>query len=199
MMLVEQTNVPTAALPVAEFKDHLRLGSGFADDGLQDSLLETYLRAALAAVEARIGKALFSRSFAWSLTAWRDFGAQVLPIAPVTSIAAVTITDAEDQAETVDPGRYLLEKDMQRPRLVARALVLPSIPVGGHATIAFEAGFGPAWSDLPADLRQAVFLLAAHFYDQRGSASGEAAEMPQAVALLLTRWRGVRLFGGGAG
>ena len=40
------------ALPVAEFRDHLQLGSGFADDGMQDSVLIAQLRAALAAVQA---------------------------------------------------------------------------------------------------------------------------------------------------
>ena len=35
MMLTEQTAVPAAALPVQALKDHLRLGSGFADAGLQ--------------------------------------------------------------------------------------------------------------------------------------------------------------------
>lgn len=50
MMLSEVTAVPLAALPVAEFKDHLRLGTGFADDGAQDALVEGYLRAAIAAV-----------------------------------------------------------------------------------------------------------------------------------------------------
>ena len=31
-----------AALPVADFKDHLRLGTGFADDAVQDGVLEGY-------------------------------------------------------------------------------------------------------------------------------------------------------------
>ena len=52
MMLVEETTVPMSALPVAEFKDHLRLGSGFSDDGIQDALLDAHLRAAMAAIEA---------------------------------------------------------------------------------------------------------------------------------------------------
>ena len=52
MMLIEETTVPVAALPVAQLKDHMRLGSGFSDDGLQDTVLETYLRAAIAAIEA---------------------------------------------------------------------------------------------------------------------------------------------------
>ncbi len=63
MMLVEQTSVPVAALPVAEFKDHLRLGTGFADDGVQDSVLESYLRASMAAIEARTGKVLITRGY----------------------------------------------------------------------------------------------------------------------------------------
>ena len=57
-MLIEQTSVPVSALPVAEFKDHLRLGAGFADGALQDAVLETCLRAAISSIEARTGKAL---------------------------------------------------------------------------------------------------------------------------------------------
>ncbi|MGC1487410.1 MAG: hypothetical protein WA784_06440, partial [Albidovulum sp.] len=72
MMLIEQTGVLTAALPVQEFKEHLRLGTGFADDTVQDTLAETYLRAALAAIEGRIGKALLERDFLLTLSRWRN-------------------------------------------------------------------------------------------------------------------------------
>ncbi|NHX27193.1 hypothetical protein HA397_24790, partial [Escherichia coli] len=46
MMLIEQTTVPANALPVAQLRDHLRLGTGFADDGAENALLEALLRAA---------------------------------------------------------------------------------------------------------------------------------------------------------
>ncbi len=65
MMLVEETTVPQAAIPVAQFKEHLRLGTGFSDDGLQDVVLEGFLRAAMAAIEGRIGKILIEREFSW--------------------------------------------------------------------------------------------------------------------------------------
>lgn len=198
MMLVEQTTVPVTALPVAEFKEHLRLGTGFADDGVQDSVLEAYLRAAMAAVEARTGKILIARSFTWSLTAWRDLAAQALPVAPVSAITALTITDRLGADEVVDPGRYVLEPDTHRPRLVATGLCLPSIPVAGGAEIGFDAGFGAAWSDIPADLAQAVFLLAAHYYEHRHDTGAVNGEMPHGVAALIQRYRNVRLFGGGA-
>ena len=49
MMLTEETPVPSLALPVAEMKDHLRMGSGFADDGLQDGLIAGVLASGRAA------------------------------------------------------------------------------------------------------------------------------------------------------
>ena len=46
-MLIEETNVPDAALPVAAFKAHLRMGTGFAEDTLQDAVLGSFLRSAM--------------------------------------------------------------------------------------------------------------------------------------------------------
>lgn len=198
MMLVEQTTVPGTALPVAQFKDHLRLGTGFADDGVQDQVLETYLRAAMAAIEARTGKILLSREFTWTLTAWRDLASQALPVAPVTQVLSLEIHDRLGGAEVIDPTRYGLAPDMHRPRLVSTGLCLPAIPVGGQAVIGFEAGFGSAWGDLPADLVQAVMMLAATYYENRaGGAMTGQGELPAAIAALVQRYRTVRLFGGG--
>src|SRR6056297_1223845 len=64
MMLIEETTVPQSALPLGLFKEHLRLGSGFSDDGLQDGLLEGFLRSAMAAIEGRTSKVLIERDFA---------------------------------------------------------------------------------------------------------------------------------------
>ncbi len=199
MMLVEQTTVPGAVLPVAQFKDHLRLGTGFADDGVQDAVLETCLRAAIAAIEARTGKILLSRSFTWALSAWRDLASQALPVAPVGQITSLKIIDRLGGEEVINTARYVLEPDMHRPRLVSTGLCLPAIPVGGQIVIGFEAGFGAGWSDIPADLAQAVMMLAASYYDNRADTGGSGGESqwPSAVATLIQRYRTVRLFGGG--
>jgi uncharacterized phiE125 gp8 family phage protein len=196
MMLMEQTQMATAALPVAEFRDHMRLGTGFDDDGVQDGGLETFLRAAIAAVEGRTGKVLISRDFLYTLRAWRDLGAQVLPVAPVTAINSFVIVDRTGAETTIDAAKYMLEQDMQRPRLVSTGFVLPQIPVAGEARIAFTAGFATRWSDLPADLAQAVFLLAAHYYEHRHETAVGEALMPFGVRTLLERYRTLRLFGG---
>ncbi len=196
MMLMEQTQVPSAALPVAEFKDHLRLGTGFGDDGVQDGVLETFLRAAMAAVEARTNKVLIIRDYTYTLSAWRDLGAQGLPVAPVSAITAFVITDRLGAQTTIDPAKYVLEQDMHRPRLVSTGFVLPQIPVAGQARIEFTAGFANAWGDLPADLAQAVMLLASHYYEHRHETAVGEVTMPFGVNALLERYRNIRLFGG---
>ena len=83
MILIEDTTIPDAALPVVEFKAHLRLGTGFGDEALADSVLKGFLRAAIAAIEARTTKVLITRDFTWTLSFWRDRSAQGLPVAPV--------------------------------------------------------------------------------------------------------------------
>ena len=198
MMLTERTTVPTEALPIAGFRDHLRLGTGFSDDAVQDEVLEGTLRAAIAAVEARTGKSLLLRGFTWSVTAWRDLSRNTLPVAPVVAIHRMSIVDRFGAETVIDPSRYVLEKDAHRPRIAATSLFLPSIPIGGSAEIQFDAGYAETWAELPADLARAVFLLAATYYEHRNEGAGANGPIPYGVAALLDRYRNVRLFGGAA-
>lgn len=197
MMLTEDTPVPSLVLPVAEVKDHLRLGSGFADDGLQDGLIESYTRAALAAIEARIGKMLFRRRFLWVVECWRDGDEQALPVAPVSAIASLTLEDADGGEVVLPAATYRLIPDLHRPRLAGRGNGLPTIPSQGFAKVVFDAGFGPGWADVPVDLRQAVLLLAAEYYEHRHDDNAQAAGLPFGVVTLIERWRTVRILGGG--
>lgn len=196
MMLIELTTVPGAALPVQTFKDHLRLGTGFADDGLQDGLVEGCLRAAIAAIEARIGKALLSRDFRLVLSQWRDPAAQALPMAPVTAVVSVTLVEAGGDAQVIAPARYRLRADRHRPRLAGVGMLLPTVPMDGQVEVVFTAGFGADWASLPADLAQAVLLLAGQFYDHRHDGDGAVA-LPLSVQALIEKWRNIRVLGGG--
>jgi uncharacterized phiE125 gp8 family phage protein len=197
MMLIEQTTVPTAALPVQALKNHLRLGTGFADDGMQDGLVESYLRAAIAAIEGRIGKVLISRGYLWSLEDWRHGGAQALPVAPVTSITQIAMMDRAGLVAVVPADRYRLVQDTHRPRVQAAGLLLPQVPMDGRIEIEFVAGFGATWGDVPADLAQAVLMLAAEYYERRHE-GGQRTDggLPMGVVTLIERWRTVRVLGG---
>lgn len=198
MMLIEETTVPDGALPVDDFKAHLRVGSGFTTDSLQDEVLRSFLRAALAAIEARTGKALYERQFSYGVTAWRDAEAQVLPVAPVRVVTGLKSIDSDGVEMALDAGSIWLEQDPARPRLRSVGSCLPTIPQAGSVSITFWAGFGPLWSDIPADLRQAVFLLASHYYEYRNETALSEGCMPFGVSSLIERYRVFRVFGGGA-
>lgn len=198
MMLTEVTAVPEAALPIAAMKEHLRLGSGFTDDGLQDTLVAAYLKAAIAVIEGRTGKALLSRKFLLRLDDWRpEKSGQSLPVAPVLSMDSIALVSASEGRTVLPASSWRLIPDLSRPR-IASASALPAVPAGGWVEVQFDAGFGPSWSDVPADLGQAVLLLAAEFYEHRHDGGRVSSALPRTVQSLIQRWRTVRVLGGGA-
>lgn len=195
MTLIEETAVPDGALPVEKLKAHLRLGTGFADDTVQDGVLISFLRAAIASVEARTGKVLIERDFVLSVTEWRVPDVQVLPIAPAVVVSAMTLVDRIGARTDVAADAYWLERDAQQPRVRSVGRALPGVPKEGAVDIAFRAGFGPAWDDIPPDLAQAVMLLAAHYYEFRNETTLSEGCMPFGVTSLIERYRVMRLGG----
>lgn len=192
-MLIEETNVPDLALPVDQFKAQLRLGTGLGEESLQDAVLKGFLRAALAAIEARTGKVLIGRDFSLTLSEWRDPEGQVLPVAPVSSVNEVTLEDAQGARTVVPSQSYRLERDSQKPRLRPKGAMLPAVPTGGSVTIDFSAGMAADWGGLPADLGQAVMLLAAHYYEYRNETALGDGCMPFGVTSLIQRYRVPRI------
>lgn len=197
MMLTEVTSVLTSALPIQALKDHLRQGTGFSDGNMQDGLIESYLRAALSAIEGRTGKAILQRRFKLVLQDWRDGSEQALPVAPVASIASVTLYDVAGVATVLGASAYRLVTDTHRPKIAASGYLLPMVPSEGRIEVLFDAGFGVTWDGVPPDLQQAAFLLAGQYYESRNDFTGMAAGLPYPVQALIERWRTVRVLGGG--
>lgn len=195
-MLVEDSLIPETALPVAELRRHLKFGSGFAEDDAQDDVLGSFLRAAMAAIEGRCSKALVQRAFLLTLSVWRDPSRQPLPLAPLVSVTEVAVVDAFGAADVVDPAKYRTEPDSFRPALKPVGPCLPSVPANGSIEVRFQAGYGASFGDLPADLAQAVLMLAAHYYEFRNDTGLSQGCMPFGVTSLIARYRPLRVGGG---
>lgn len=195
-MLTEITPVAEAALPIAPLREHLRLGTGFSDDNLQNGLLVASLRAALALVEARIGKAVLSRPFRVSLPGWNDRYSQRLPVCPVVSVDQVRVLDKDGGAEALAPESYRLVQSKHRASLEALG-AFPSVPSHGSVEITLVAGYGAAWNAVPAGLKQAVLMVAAGLYEGRAVEGGDI--LTPTVNALLAEFRLSRLSLGRAG
>lgn len=196
MILTELSAIETGDLPIAELKEHLRLGTGFPDDTLQDSLVEAYLRSAIATIEGKIGLVLVPRLFSWQLTGWRSDTQQVLPVRPIIEVLKLTRVARDGESTDFDLEQFDFIPDAVSPAIVPISGSFPTIAQGEAVDLVFEAGFSPDWESVPSDLAQAVILLAAHFYEYRSSAPGGSTVMPVAVQALLDRHRPVRLFSG---
>ena len=86
---------------------------------------------------------------------------------------------------------------MNTPTALSNPVLLPVVPTDGVVEVVFDAGFGAVWATVPADLGQAVLLLAAEFYEQRHDSALRASGLPFTVQALIERWRTVRVLGGG--
>lgn len=191
MYLVEQSGLSAAALPISDLRAHLRLGTGFADDAVQDPVLEWSLRAAMAQIEAATGKALLTRDFSVTVPAWREIGRQVLPRAPLEAVTEIAVIDGKAGRKVLGLDTVHVRHDAHRPAIVAKGFTLPTIPAGGRAEIAFRAGYAASWSELPGDLSFAVLSLAGALYEERA----HPGQIPAGVRSLIAPYRQPRLWG----
>jgi uncharacterized phiE125 gp8 family phage protein len=179
MILSETGGTPVATPPLDAFRAHLRLASGFADEAPEDASAAGYLAAAVAAVERRLGGPLVVRRLAASLSRLDRDGRLRLPAGPVTAIAGAMM-EGPAGTRALDTAGWTVEAEARRPRLSRAGGPLPAIPPGHRLRVEFDAGLAPDWDRVPADLAEAVLLLAATLYEERDLG---AAWPPAAMAL----------------
>lgn len=189
MYLTERTAIAQSSLPLADLRDHLRLGSGFGEESLQDDLLASVLRAAIAEIERQICRSFINREFCFLLDCWRSSGRQFLPRGPVTTISEIAVTRRDGGRDVLDPARYRLVTDEPRAAIQPTRGSFPRISTGGEAQITFSAGYGPSWETVPADLALAALSLASARYEDRNGSE----PMPQGVRSLIAPYRPLRV------
>lgn len=188
MPLILTSPPATEPVSLAEAKAHLRVPH--ADD---DAYISTLIIAARRAVEARTGLALINQGWSLWLDRWPDAPVASLGLAPVSALGDI-ITYGEDATPAIyDPSHYYLDGVSKPGRAVIRPDRLP--PLAGRKVngieVRFTAGFGSAASAVPQELKQALLLAVAHWFERRGEADG--GSLPLSAVEILARHRIVRL------
>lgn len=171
-------------LSLADARAHVRV-----DDTAEDALIARLVSAARERIERLSGLALITQRWLVSLDCWPSGAVLELPVSPVASIDVVRTFDDAGSATVADTSTLVLD-GWARPARVLRTL--PQWPAPGRLVQAIEieltAGFGPTPGDCPADLVQAVAVLAAHWFENR-----EVGDVPDAVETLIRPHATVRL------
>ncbi len=173
-------------LSLAEAKLFLRV-----DHDAEDSLIEALIGAAREAVEAGIGRALVTRRVRESLDIWRRdaVNGAVLGLGPVTNIVAVRLLPNNGAQSVIDPERYRIEGNRDRPRLVFPSGFPATLRSAGGIEIEYDCGYADDAANLPIALRLATLQIVASLYELR---LGEGS-IPEAARALMRPFAPVRL------
>lgn len=173
-------------LSLDEARAFLRVETG--DD---DEVIAALIAGARRHVEAQTRRALITQSWRLVLDAWPDDGRIAVRPAPLRALTAARVYDA-------DGGTLALDTQAFVPDLGASALAFMAwtLPAPGRLAAGLEldviVGYGDGARDVPEPLRQAVRLLVAHWYENRGlvlAGAAPTALLPATVAALLAPYR----------
>jgi uncharacterized phiE125 gp8 family phage protein len=155
----------------------------------EDDLLKIYITAAREWAENFCARTFAVKTLELSLDAFPADGQILMPGSPVVSVASVTCVLPDGGEFVVPPAAYELI-DYGIPHILK--------PIHGGSwpqvrddqnviRVRYQAGYAAL---LPTSVRQAILLLAAHYYEHRESASEQKTEtIPHGVAPLLAPYR----------
>ena len=154
MALTLLTGPATEPVTLADMKAHLRI-----DTADEDDLILALISAARLHVEARTRRALIVQTWRLWLDQWPDHTILSVKLAPLQSVTAARVYSEAGVATPVPTSAFHVLAGAPG-RILFSSVPLPGRAAGG-IEVDLDAGYGPAPSDVPATLRQAVRLLAA--------------------------------------
>ncbi|PXA98134.1 hypothetical protein DMC47_10150 [Nostoc sp. 3335mG] len=173
---------------LAEAKAFLKV-----DDTAEDGLITTLIGAARLHVEGITGKALLAQSWRVVLDDWPDNGVVKLPVAPLIAVTGISATDGNGASHELPLDQFRSEADRL---IVTRVVVgMPALQERQGIEIDYVAGFGTEADEVPADLKQAMLGLIAHWYEHRDAVivAGSGAVVPSGFDRLIAAHKRVRL------
>ncbi|MDB5541074.1 MAG: hypothetical protein JWQ89_2801 [Devosia sp.] len=176
---------------LVETKAFLRL-----DADAEDGLVTTLIAAARLHVEGTTGRALVRQGWRLVLDQWPAGRVVTLPVAPLLELEAIRAFDVQDDEHVIPLEQFQAETGVAPARVLLPGTVagMPVLRERLGIEIDYVAGFGEA-ADVPADLKQAVLALVAHWSEHRDAVvvAGAGAVVPAGFERLVEGYRQVRL------
>lgn len=174
---------------LAEAKTFLRV-----DHDSEDALISGLIAAARQDVERATGAALVDQTWRLTLDEWPVSATVMVNRYPLRQVVGVTVYDADGDGAEIDPADYIVDGNASPPRIHFRKTEASGQPING-IEIDLVAGFGDAGPDVPDQLRRAMLLLVAHWFEFRASVGpqDQPVSYPPGYDRLLAGWKQRRL------
>jgi uncharacterized phiE125 gp8 family phage protein len=172
-------------LSLDEAKQFLRVEH---DD--DDDVIAALIAGARVHVEAQTRRALTTQSWRLIRDGWpADGRIRALP-APLRALAAARIYRLDGSTQTIDPGAFVVDPAGAGLSFTPGALPAPARIAAG-IELDVGAGYGDDATDVPQALRQAIRILVAHWYENRGliAVGANIAVLPETAAALMAPYR----------
>ncbi|MCA0423657.1 MAG: head-tail connector protein [Proteobacteria bacterium] len=158
----------------------------------EDALITALVAASRETVETLAGRRLMAQGWRITRDSWPEDGCIRLPLGPVLALDAVRLIDAQGAAMPLPLAAFRLDGNRQPPLIETIAMVPAPVLARGGIEIDVTCGFGANPDDVPEALRQAMRLLIAHWFENRGDAASRNA-LPEGVGALVAPFRMPRL------
>jgi uncharacterized phiE125 gp8 family phage protein len=174
-------------ITLAEAKEFLRV-----EHSADDDVIAALIAGARVHVEAQTRRALIAQSWRLVRDAWPAGGRLPLLPVPLRELLAARVIMRDSTAQNINLNLFTVDK-AGAPAMLAfcpGTLPMSDRPIAG-IELDVETGYGAAPADVPQPLRQAIKLLVAHWYENRGlsAIAHEVNVLPLTVNALLAPYR----------
>lgn len=161
------------------------------DTADEDATIGLLIRSARQALEQAMRGHMISQRWRFVRDAWPNSRVLTLPLAPLQSVDTIRVYDGAGQPHLMTRDQFRLSRCAVVPRL--KFDVDPPAPGLGASGIEIDVttGYGDTPEDVPGPLRQALRILLARWFDNRGDLA--MGPLPGDVLALVAPFRKVRL------
>jgi len=176
---------------VAEAKSHMKVEH--TDD---DTLIAVYIKAARQRLETRTRRTFVTTTWKMHFDRFpkhlgvgdaRRARRFIIECPPLQTVSSIKYWDTDGALQTLSTDYYLVDAASEPGEICQKyGYTWPATRALANAVgVEYVAGYGDEAADVPADIRVAVLLLAAHFYEHREAVADTAmVEIPLGIQWL---------------
>lgn len=166
---------PGEVISREEVKQHCKIETN--DD---DVLVDAYIDAAVRWLDGPsgwLGRALGKQTL--EMVGWFGGRCIKLPYPPIVGNVSIVVDDIDGNETTVDPASYRFNDG-----IITVSSGASWVSKASHR-VRYDAGY----EELPAPIKVAIFMLVAHWYENREAVGGTFSDVPTSANALLSTYR----------